>query len=45
MFEINLACPECGGFEWDSAENGGFECVCCGRTCTFDDMEPQVFQA
>ena len=45
MFEINLVCPECGGLEWASVGDGVFECVCCGCNCTFDQMEPQVFQA
>lgn len=45
MFEINLTCPECGSFEWNDAENGVFECENCGHHCTFDQMEPQVFQA
>lgn len=45
MFEINLTCPECGCFEWDEAGSGVYECQECGRHCTFEQMEPQVFQA
>ena len=44
MFEINLCCPECGGFEWDEAGSGVYECPECGRRCTLDEMEPQVFK-
>lgn len=45
MFEINLTCPVCGGFDWKNGKEGSesFVCADCGTICKIGDMEYQCF--
>ena len=44
FYEINLCCPMCGEYVWESTDTD--ECICtgCGHTCRPDEMEPHYFE-
>jgi DNA-directed RNA polymerase subunit RPC12/RpoP len=43
MFEINLACPDCGSYTWIVQES---TCICaeCGSEYTPEEMEIHFFE-
>lgn len=43
-YEINLCCPSCGGYTWESTETDVFICTDCGTHATPDEMEPHFFE-
>ena len=43
MFEINLTCPNCGSFTWETGDAGTFICTDCGAVCKIEEMEHQCF--
>lgn len=43
MFELNLICPDCGGYHWQNLDGLVFECADCGAHYTPGEMEYQAF--
>lgn len=44
FFEINLCCPLCGEYVWETTETETCICSSCGHTCTPKEMEPHYFE-
>lgn len=43
-YEINLCCPRCGAYEWESTETDTFVCTECSERSTPAEMEPHYFE-
>lgn len=39
---IVLTCPECGDTHWIRKEDGSFDCLSCGASCTPESMSATV---
>lgn len=48
LFEINLCCPDCGGYNWHQGmhqlEENEFCCADCGTVCTPAEMEWHTYE-
>lgn len=43
-YEINLICPVCGCWVWESTETEICICTECGQECTPDQMEIHYYE-
>lgn len=44
MYEINLCCPDCGSYKWETTETSGeYVCAECKATHTPNEMDVQAF--